>query len=119
MIYKSHKKIRKPITVYAVRVKIDDKFCKSPIIEMVWQLGVERIEEDDAEYLRHHIHAVIFYRKLKVDYKRLKRGYTIAGIIDNPIVKSVLRKQRFKIKELRDIVNLYYFMHTKILREKK
>ena len=72
----------------------------------------------DAKYLRHHISAVIHYRKLKVDYKRLKRGYTIAGIIDNPIAKSVLRKQRFKIKELRDIVNLYYFMHTTILREK-
>lgn len=73
----------------------------------------------DAEYLRHHISAVIYYRKLKSDYKRLKRGYTMAGIIDNPIVKSVLRKHRFRIKEIRNVVNSYYFMHTSILREKK
>jgi hypothetical protein len=49
MIYKSHKRIRKPITVYAVRIKVDDKFCKSPFTKLLWQLGVERIEEDYAK----------------------------------------------------------------------
>jgi hypothetical protein len=49
MIYKSHKMIRKPITVYAVRIKVDDNFCKSPFQGLLWQLGVERIEEDDAK----------------------------------------------------------------------
>lgn len=73
----------------------------------------------DAEHLRYHISAVICYRKLKSDYKRLKRGYTMAGIIDNPIVKSVLRKHRFNIKETRKVINSYYLMHTAILGEKK
>lgn len=85
-------------------------------VEIDYQRGERMI---DAEYLRHHISAVIYYRKLKSDYKKLKRGYTMAGIIDNPIVKSVLRRHRFKIKEIRKVINSYYLMHTAILREKK
>ena len=49
MIYESHKITNEPITVYAVRVKVDDKFCKSPFMELLWQIGVERIEEDFAK----------------------------------------------------------------------
>lgn len=97
------------------------------IVSLIFKILLQKIEIDyqkdcrkiDAEYLRHYISAVIYYRKLKSDYKRLKRGYTMAGIIDNPIVKSVLRKHRFKIKEIRNVINSYYFMHTAILREKK
>jgi hypothetical protein len=85
-------------------------------VEIDYQRGLRII---DAEYLRHHISSVIYYRKLKSNYKKLKRGYTMAGIIDKPIVKSVLRKHRFKIKEIRNVINSYYFMHTAILREKK
>lgn len=97
------------------------------IVLLIFTILLQKVEIDyqrgrrmiDAEYLRHHISAVIYYRKLKSDYKRLKRGYTMAGIIDNPIVKSVLRKHRFRIKEIRNVINSYYFMHTAILREKK
>jgi hypothetical protein len=49
MIYKHHKITRKPITVYAVRIKVDDNFCKSPFQELLWKLGVEKIEEDVAK----------------------------------------------------------------------
>jgi hypothetical protein len=54
MIYKSHKMIRKPITVYAVRIKVDDNFCKSPFQDLLWKLGVERIEEDVAKDMHFH-----------------------------------------------------------------
>lgn len=49
MIYESHRIINEPMTVYAVRIKIDDNFCKSPFKELLWRIGVERIEEDFAE----------------------------------------------------------------------
>ena len=49
MIYESHRITNEPITVYAVRIKMDDNFCKSPFQGLLWQIGVERIEEYDAK----------------------------------------------------------------------
>ena len=54
MIYEAHRITNKPITVYAVRVKVDDKFCKSPFMGLLWQIGVERSEEDFAESMSFH-----------------------------------------------------------------
>lgn len=54
MIYEAHRITNEPITVYAVRVKVDDNFCKSPFMELLWQIGVERSEEDFAESMCFH-----------------------------------------------------------------